>query len=289
MKLFRRFSSSSNNGGYLIIKNRIKVSEINIKRNLKNAINLTLIILFYSFVSDVHPEDFGTVPKLSHGLDRVLFNPGVHFLRDPRTNVYNYDPFLRNICQPDEFNFDSVPKFVPPSQDTSLHTAATKYSSKFVSSTSSIAPSMSHFYFLISRLKPMNLSSRFTGPFEDEPQTFTQLCRSPVGVHLRPHRLLKDTSIRSLVTEKASKEEPNILMQLGNVMEKLLTNTKGDFERMLKGASDPFIPKSEETFNYLQVKLTKISNFKFYIFVDFKFLVKVTIGLPRSSSTQQIF
>ena len=206
---------------------------------------------------DIHPEDFGVVPKLSHGLDRVLFNPGVHVLRDWRTNVYNFDPFLRNISQPDEFNFDSIPKFIPPSSDTSLQRAAAKFASKFVSSTSSIAPSMSHFYFLISKLKPMNLSSRFTGEFEDEPQTFTQMCRSPVGVLLRPHQMSSNGPfIRSLVTEKAVKEEdekPTILMQLGNVMEKLLTHNKSDFEGMLKGASKPFQPKSEETYNYLQV------------------------------------
>lgn len=205
------------------------------------------------FYLDIHPVDFSLVPKLCHGLDRVLFNPGVHYLRDPRTNVYNYDPFLRNICQPDEFNFDSIPRFVPPSQDANLHKTAAKYSSKFVSSTSSIAPSMSHFYFLISRLKAMNLSSRFTGDFEYEPQTFTQMCRSPVGVHLRPH----SHGVRSLVTEKKEEieEKPNVLMQLGNVLEKLLTHTKGDFERMLKGASMPFVPKTEETYNYLQVKI----------------------------------
>lgn len=103
----------------------------------------------------------------------------------------------------------------------------------------------------------MNLSSRFTGEFEDEPQTFTQMCRSPVGVHLRPHSLSDSgTVVRSLVTEKALKEEdkPNILMQLGNVIEKLLTHSKSDFEGMLKGASKPFTPKSEETYNYLQVQ-----------------------------------
>jgi hypothetical protein len=108
----------------------------------------------------------------------------------------------------------------------------------------------------------MNLSSRFTGEFEDEPQTFTQMCRSPVGVHLRPHRLSpRGPIIRSLVTEKAIKEEedkPNILMQLGNVMEKLLTHPKSDFEGMLRGASNPFKPKSEETYNYLQVSNTRV-------------------------------
>ena len=179
----------------------------------------------------------------------------MHLLRDPRTNVYNYDPFLKSISQPEEFNFDAIPKFVPPSLDKSLHAAAHKFESKFVSSTSSIAPSMSHFYFLISGLKAMNLSNRFTGGFEDEPQTFTQMCRSPTGIHLRPHRLNNSEGlIRSIVTEKAIvKEEPTILMQLGNIMEKLLTHSKNEFEGMLKGASKPFIPKNEETYNYLQV------------------------------------
>lgn len=234
-----------------------------------------MIQLKYFYFVDIHPEDFGLVPKLGHGLDRVLFNTGVHYLRDPRTNVYNYDPFLRNISQPDEFNFDSIPKFIPPSQDNHLHKSAAKYSSKFVSSTSSIAPSMSHFYFLISRLKPMNLSSRFTGEFEDEPQTFTQMCRSPVGVHLRPHSL-NDSGIvvRSLVTEKATKEEdkPTVLMQLGNVIEKLLTHSKSDFEGMLKGANKPFTPKSEETYNYLQVSRCNILNIIYSLRLDFKLL-----------------
>ena len=190
------------------------------------------------FFLDIHPTNFDTIPTLSHGLDRVLFNPGVHYLRDYRTNVYNFDPFLRNICQPDEFNFDSIPTFIPPSLDTSLHAAAARYDSKFVSSTSSIAPSMSHFYFLISALKPMNLSARFTGAFEDEPQTFTQMCRAPVGVHLRPHSI-DGRILHSLVAEKTAEadEKPTILMQLGNVLEKLLTHSKADFERMIKGAT----------------------------------------------------
>jgi hypothetical protein len=254
MRPRQRFFSTNGNGN-LSLKYKIKSSEISLKRKyLIEAIKFIYLFILYDIL-DIHPDDFSTVPKLCHGLDRVLFNPGIHYLRDPRTNVYNYDPFLRNLCQPDEFNFDTIPKFIPPSQDTNLHKAAVKYSSKFVSSTSSIAPSMSHFYFLISRLKPMNLSNRFTGEFEDEPQTFTQMCRSPVGVHLRPHNLNESgVMIRSVVTEKSIKEDekPTVLMQLGNVMEKLLTHSKTDFESMLKGTLKPFLSKAEETYNYLQ-------------------------------------
>ena len=102
----------------------------------------------------------------------------------------------------------------------------------------------------------MNFSNRFTGEFEDEPQTFTQMCRSPVGVHLRPHNLNEaGLMVRSLVTEKALKEDekPTVLMQLGNILEKLLTHSKADFESMLKGTLKPFVPKTQECYNYLHV------------------------------------
>ncbi len=179
--------------------------------------------------------------------------------------MYNFDPFLQSICQPEDFNFDSIPTFIPPSRDSSLQAAAVQFDSKFVSSTSSIAPSMSHFYFLISALRPMNLSSRFTGAFEEEPHTFTQMCRAPVGVNLRPHSV-NGRMVRSLVAEKTADadEKPTILMQLGNVMEKLLTHSKSDFERMRKDAVNPYIPKPEETYNYLQVTTIICANSFFY-------------------------
>ena len=34
------------------------------------------------------------VPRLSFDLSRVLFNPGVYQLQDPRSRVYNFDPYL---------------------------------------------------------------------------------------------------------------------------------------------------------------------------------------------------
>jgi len=183
-----------------------------------------------------------------------MCSPGVHFLRDYRTNVYNFDPFLRNITQPDEFNFDSVPKFIPPSEDAHLIATAARHSTRYVSSTSSISPTLSQLYFLISRLKGMNLSSRFTGNFDDEPQTFTQMSRAPIGMLLRPHHnVQKGVIIRSVVTEKTAPEDekPNVLMQLGNVLEKLLTHSRQDFEHMLKGAYNPYQAKKSETYNYL--------------------------------------
>ena len=48
------------------------------------------------------------VPMLSYGLDRVLFNPGVYRLQDPRTQVYNFDPYLEKIMPANEFDFDAL-------------------------------------------------------------------------------------------------------------------------------------------------------------------------------------
>lgn len=45
-------------------------------------------------MTDLSPREPTTV---LHGLDRVLFNPGVSFLKDPRTGMYNYDPRLQDV------------------------------------------------------------------------------------------------------------------------------------------------------------------------------------------------
>ena len=46
------------------------------------------------------------VPALSYGLERVLFNPGVYQLQDPRSRVYNFDPYLSEIMPVNEFDFN---------------------------------------------------------------------------------------------------------------------------------------------------------------------------------------
>lgn len=44
-------------------------------------------------------------------------SPGVHYIKDPRTQVYNFTHFLENITQPDEFDYDSIGPYITPSQD----------------------------------------------------------------------------------------------------------------------------------------------------------------------------
>lgn len=81
-----------------------------------------------------------TVPiaSLAHGLTRVLFNPGVHFLRDPRSGVYNFPRrALEQIPPVEEFELGKMPEYVTSSRDKVLGELAKKEGKMFVGSTSS--------------------------------------------------------------------------------------------------------------------------------------------------------
>jgi hypothetical protein len=47
----------------------------------------------------------------------IYISPGVHFLQDPRTKVYNFDQFIQTIPTQKQFNYDALPPFVKPSKD----------------------------------------------------------------------------------------------------------------------------------------------------------------------------
>ena len=184
--------------------------------------------LSYGIVSK---PDYDVIPSLSNGLERVLFNQGVHFLRDIRTNVYNFDPFLQNITQPEHFDYDSlIPPFIPASEDTELQKLGLQKGVKFVSSTSSMTPILGHIYYLISKHKPLNISPFLSQAFQGEPRTFTALSRSPISVILKS----SGGNLHSIVVEqKPDDDDETVLSLLGQSLEFLLTNSKEDYLRML--------------------------------------------------------
>jgi len=86
------------------------------------------------------PSPLPPVPiaKLSHSLDRTLFNPGVHFLRDPRSGVYNFSPeILENVPKLNEFEFGKLPQYVTSSKDEVLKEVTKREGKMFSGSTSS--------------------------------------------------------------------------------------------------------------------------------------------------------
>ena len=134
------------------------------------------------------PEEL-PIARLAHGLKRVVFNEGVHPLRDFQTHKPLFSPFLRKIHQPAEINYDSMPPFVTTSKDKVrlcaskaqllmvmaatrplthnlflfspqflargqiLHKLAGEQGVKYKGSTSSMSPTLSQIYRLLSNFK----------------------------------------------------------------------------------------------------------------------------------------
>lgn len=86
-----------------------------------------------------HPSPYQVpVATLAHSLERVLFNPGVHFLRDPRSGVYNFTrDTLENVPKITDFDFSKLPQYVTSSKDETLKEIAADQGKTFSGSTSS--------------------------------------------------------------------------------------------------------------------------------------------------------
>ena len=165
------------------------------------------------------------VPKLCHDLSRVLFNPGVYQLQDPRSRVWNFDPYLGNLMPVSEFNYDALNKYITSSEDVHLREVAQQRGKRYIGSTSSMSGILSHFHFLLSAFRDLTLTNLSRG-FDDGGQTqFTKIQKGPAAIFLR----YRD----GVYAVDADKEfdSANILMSLGRSMEKLLTSDKEEFER----------------------------------------------------------
>lgn len=175
--------------------------------------------------------DQALVAKLSHGLERVLFSPGVHWMRCPRTGVYNFDPSLSHMPEVDSFNYEmGVPPFVPASEDKELLGMAKSLGCSYISSTSSISPTLSQLYFLLNQNKSLNLD-HLTQSFENDPRSHTLTTRSPTSIILTPH---DGGRTASLMVEKVENQFSSpILSQMGQLMEKMLTTSPKEFSQFI--------------------------------------------------------
>ncbi|KAF9572914.1 hypothetical protein EC968_009220 [Mortierella alpina] len=201
-------------------------------------------------IKNVTPENRPKVAVLEHGLDRVLFNPGVHWLQDPRSSVFNFDPYLRSICQPENFDYDALPAYKTSSLDKALLKVATDNHGKYIGSTSSMTSILSQFYYLISGWKPLK-TNHLSEAFSSQPKGFTRLSRSPTTIQL----VHKGDGVYAIDSDKTY-DSSTVLMQLGKSMEKMLTSTPEEFARFRKENSWK-VTKTEreqpEAFNYISV------------------------------------
>ncbi|KAI4865333.1 Pet127-domain-containing protein [Hypoxylon rubiginosum] len=186
------------------------------------------------------------VPSLSYGLDRVLFNPGVYCLQDPRSKVYNFDPYLSEIMPIQEFDFNALKQYVTSSKDTNLIRIAKEHGKKYTGSTSSMTSMLSHFHFLLSSWREIN-ASMLSKLFTPDSVRFTEIMRGPAAVFLH----WKDGTYA--IDADKEFDTANILSMLGKSMEKLLTLTKEEYERYRHINSDQITEEernAEEAFHY---------------------------------------
>ncbi|GAA5970724.1 hypothetical protein JCM11641_007413 [Rhodosporidiobolus odoratus] len=196
----------------------------------------------YSHVLSASTTPFAPVPPpftapiatLSHSLERVLFNPGVHFLRDPRTGVYNFDPeTLENVPKVEEFEFDKLPQYVTSSKDEVLKGLAESEGKMFVGSTSSTVGMLCQIYFWLSSGKEVN-TSMLSAVWQEQNRGFSMGQQIPVSVVLN-----YEDGRYAIDADKSFDKSGNILSDYGHLMEKLLTTPAEEFKRFLVDSEDP--------------------------------------------------
>ena len=194
------------------------------------------------------------VKNLSYDLDRVLFKQGVYNLQDPRTGVFNFDHYLQNIMPEEEFDFDSLARFMASSEDTTLQRLAKEHGKKYVGSTSSMTSVLSHFHFLLSNFRPLNLS-RISRAYPEPSTTFTEFTRLPASIYLK----YKDGAYA--VDSNKEFDRATILSRLGQSLEKLLTVPKNLYEQYRKTSSEKIpdeVKNTPEAYHY-----SSLGNFVF--------------------------
>ncbi|KAK0244416.1 mitochondrial protein Pet127-domain-containing protein [Armillaria nabsnona] len=174
------------------------------------------------------------VAKLSYGLDRVLFNPGVHWLRDPRSHVYNFPPSVENIPRVFDFAFERLPGFTKSSRDDELWDLASRENRKFAGSTSSLSGMLCQIYFLVSGNKPVNLET-LSQNFQRAPTNFTPGQRMPPTVVFN-----HQDGTYAIDSHADTLSDKNILTWMGTLLEKYLTTPLPEFPTFMRTETPDF-------------------------------------------------
>lgn len=169
------------------------------------------------------------IARLAHNLDRTLFSPGVHFLQDPRTRVYNFTPHLKKIIKIDDFNFDAIEGFVSVSKDNSLLKMAQTHDRKFYSSTSSMTSLLMQFYLFLNNYHPKS-EERFRFP---KFGGYSERAPSSVIVQPKGKGRKNNDLIYSVESDKSADTEI-LLSAMGHCLEAVLTTEADEFSKYFK-------------------------------------------------------
>ena len=184
------------------------------------------------------------VPGLSFDLSRVLFNPGVYHLQDPRSRIYNFDPYLEKVMPVNEFNFEALNQYITSSKDTYLRDLALQQGKRYIGSSSSMSGALTHFHFLLSAWRPLQFNN-LSRAFGENSTSFTKFYKGPNAVFLR----YQDGAYA--VDADKEFDSANVLMSLGQSLEKLLTLEKDKFEQYRKtNDPDKLVSTDPESYHY---------------------------------------
>lgn len=188
------------------------------------------------------------IPELAHNLDRVLFSPGVHFLQDPRTRIYNFSPFLKKIISYKDFDFSKIETFIPVSKHQDLLKNSEFFKKQFYSSTSAMTPILSKFYALLNDYKPLNIKRFGDIPFSGLSYYLpASLIIEPKGSYINKNNNTK--TIYSISSDKSCDSEI-ILSAMGHCLELLLTNPEDEFIKYHKDSKNDDINPIPNSYNY---------------------------------------
>ncbi|WOO83341.1 mRNA degradation protein, mitochondrial [Vanrija pseudolonga] len=182
------------------------------------------------------------VARLARGLQRVLFAPGVHSLRDPRTGVWNFEPELAEVPEPEQFAFHRMPQYITASKDDELAQMAEGDGLRFIGSTSTLTQALSQIYFTLSGGRGVDHTT-LSGEFSSERKDFTAGAQLPALLNIE----LLPNGRYAIDNDKSNAIDENILSDYGRILEKLLTAEKDDFERFLTSSPESAVPESERT------------------------------------------
>ena len=158
------------------------------------------------------------VPKLAHGLESVINSNRI-------VGISEYLS-IQKVPLISKERLRQLQLYTPPSQDANLIKSIPS-STKYIGSTSTTTGLLSQIYYMMSNKRKPD-TSRLSPEFEFLSQYFTSGSQAPVTVILR-----KINGIWTIDSDK-SFDKPNVLADLGHVLEYRLTSTLKQFENFIE-------------------------------------------------------
>lgn len=193
-------------------------------------------------VKPIKAQREGKVARLANNLQRVLFSPGVHYVRDPRTGVWNFPQELTQIPTPEEFNFDTLPDYVTASKDPELADLAQADGIKYSGSTSTLTGAFSQVWLTLNGGQGVDIS-KLTQEYATQGTDYTAGAQLPAAIAVWP----QPSGRYAVDSDKRFQTDANILSEYGNILEKILTTDASEWWKSLKNVPEGFTPPEKPT------------------------------------------